>query len=203
MYMYHIFIHSSVDGHLGCFHVLALINSVAVNIGIHVSFWVMVFSGYMPSSRIAGSYGLPWWVSGKKKKIQLSSRRHGFDPWVKKIPWRRKWKPTPVFLPGKSHGQRSLGGYSSWGHKRVGHVVWQPNNNNMIVLHLFFKDNSILFSTVTVPSYIPINSVRGFLIPHPLWHLLFVDFFDDVHSDCCEVLWGVPHCSFDLHFSNN
>ena len=38
-------------------------------------------------------------------------------PWVATIPWRRKWKLTPVFLPGKSHGQRSLGGYSPWGHK--------------------------------------------------------------------------------------
>ena len=36
------------------------------------------------------------------------------DPWVGKIPWRRKWQPTPVFLPGKSHGQRSLAGYSPW-----------------------------------------------------------------------------------------
>ena len=41
----------------------------------------------------------------------------GFDPWVGKIPWRRKWQPTPVFLPGKSHGQRNLTGYSPWGHK--------------------------------------------------------------------------------------
>ena len=40
-----------------------------------------------------------------------------FDPWVRKIPWRRAWKPTPVFLPGESHGQRSLVGYSPWGHK--------------------------------------------------------------------------------------
>ena len=38
-------------------------------------------------------------------------RRHGFDPWVGKIPWRREWQPTPVFLPGTSHGQRSLRGY--------------------------------------------------------------------------------------------
>ena len=44
-------------------------------------------------------------------------RRYGFDPWVGKIPWRRKWQPSPVFLPGKSHGQRSLVCYSSWGHK--------------------------------------------------------------------------------------
>ena len=41
----------------------------------------------------------------------------GFDPWVGKIPWRRKWQPTPVFLPGKSHGQRSLVGYIPWGSK--------------------------------------------------------------------------------------
>ena len=58
LYIYYIFfIHSSVDGHLGCFHVLAIVNSAAVNIGVHVSFWIMVFSGYMPRSRIAGSYG--------------------------------------------------------------------------------------------------------------------------------------------------
>ncbi|CAI9153447.1 unnamed protein product [Rangifer tarandus platyrhynchus] len=40
-----------------------------------------------------------------------------FDPWVEKIPWKRKWQPTPVFLPGKFHGQRSLVGYSPGGHK--------------------------------------------------------------------------------------
>ena len=56
--MYHIFfIHSSVDGHLACFHDLAIVNSAAMNIGAHMSFWIMVFSGYMPSSGIAGSYG--------------------------------------------------------------------------------------------------------------------------------------------------
>ena len=38
-------------------------------------------------------------------------------PWVRKIPWRRAWQPTPVFLPGESHGQRSLAGYSPWGRK--------------------------------------------------------------------------------------
>ena len=48
---------SSVDRHLGCFHVLAIVNSAAVNIGVHVSFGIMVFSRYMHRSGIAGSYG--------------------------------------------------------------------------------------------------------------------------------------------------
>ena len=56
--MYHnFFSHSSVHGHLGCFHVLAIVNSVAVNTGVHVSFLILVSSGYMPRSGIAGSYG--------------------------------------------------------------------------------------------------------------------------------------------------
>ena len=56
--MYHnFFIHSSVDGHLGYFHVLAIVNSAAMNNGIHVSFSILVSSGYMPRSGIAGSYG--------------------------------------------------------------------------------------------------------------------------------------------------
>ena len=56
--MYHnLFIHSSVNRHLGCFHVLAIINSAAMNNGIHVSFSILVSSGYMPRSGIAGSYG--------------------------------------------------------------------------------------------------------------------------------------------------
>ena len=50
--------------------------------------------------------GLPWWFSGKESTCQC--RRREFDPWVRKIPWRRKWQPTPVLLPGRSHGQRSL-----------------------------------------------------------------------------------------------
>ena len=55
-------------------------------------------------------YGLPWWLSGKDLACNVGNR---FDPWVMKIPRRRKWQSTPVFLPGKSHGQRRLTGYSS------------------------------------------------------------------------------------------
>ena len=62
--------------------------------------------------------GFPWWLSGTESACQC--RRRKFDPWVgrrRKIPWRRKWQPGLVFLPGKSHGQRSLAGSSLWSHK--------------------------------------------------------------------------------------
>ena len=51
------------------------------------------------------------------REICLQCRRPRFDPWVGKIPWRRKWLPTPVFLPGKFHRQRNLVGYNPWAHK--------------------------------------------------------------------------------------
>ena len=58
VYMYHnFFIHSSVDGHPGCFHVLPVVNSAAMTNGIHVSLSILVSSGYMARSGIAGSYG--------------------------------------------------------------------------------------------------------------------------------------------------
>ena len=54
----------------------------------------------------------PDFTSGKEPTCQCGRhRKHGFDPWVGKIPWRRAWQLTPVFLPGESHGQRSLAGY--------------------------------------------------------------------------------------------
>ena len=57
---------------------------------------------------------LPWWLRWQRNCLQHGRPR--FDPWVRKIPWRREWLSTPVFLPGESHGQRGLAGNSPWGH---------------------------------------------------------------------------------------
>jgi len=67
--------------------------------------------------------GFPGVSRGKESACQCRRcRRHMFDPSVGKILWKRKWHPTPVLLPGKSHGLRSLAGYSPWGYKELDSV---------------------------------------------------------------------------------
>ena len=64
--------------------------------------------------------GFPGGTSGKEPACQSRRcKRCRFHPWVGKIPWRRKWQPIPVFLPGESHGQKNLAGYSPWGRKEL------------------------------------------------------------------------------------
>ena len=66
--------------------------------------------------------GFPGGLAGKESACQCGRcKRDWFESWVGKIPWRRKWQPTPVFLPEKFQGQRSLVGYSPWGHKESMH----------------------------------------------------------------------------------
>ena len=79
----------------------------------HTLIYLMVFYTYLANPQVH---------SGKESACHC--RRHercGFNPCVEKIPWRRKWQPSPVFLPGESHGQRTLVGYGPWGSKRVVH----------------------------------------------------------------------------------
>ena len=65
------------------------------------------------------------WLSGKESACQSRrSKRHGFNSWVRKIPWSRKWEATPVFLPGESHGQKSLVGYTPWCRKELDKTEW-------------------------------------------------------------------------------
>ena len=85
-------------------------------LGRSISWWK---TGWQPIRlSLQCKWGLPGWLSGKECACQRRRRR--FDPWVGKMPWRRKRQRTPLFLPGKSQGQRNLLGYSPWGRKRVG-----------------------------------------------------------------------------------
>ena len=82
--------------------------------------WVPHVIEQLPVSYLFYTWlGFPWWLNGKELTYQCRNR--GLDPWIGKIPWRREWQPTPVFLAGKFQGHKSLLGYSSQGHKRVGH----------------------------------------------------------------------------------
>ena len=79
-------------------------------------------STYMTQKRTAKRENRTKWmyVTPRWQRAHLQCRRHkrcGFDPWVGKIALRRKWQPASVFLPGESHGQRSLAGYNPWGRK--------------------------------------------------------------------------------------
>ena len=95
---------------------------------------------------------------------RLSCWRPRFDPWVGKIPWRRKWQPTPVLLPGKSHGWRSMVGYSPWGLK---------------------ESDTTKSDFTSLPSELPGKplgvKVKGVTPPSSLWFL-------DPHVLPCETL---------------
>ena len=110
-----------------------------VNVGECVGFWVsrqvglanrfaeMLFTSYrMVKSKVfevsytrLPSLLMDFPGGSDGKSVCLQCGRPGLDPWVGKIPWIRKWQPTPVLFPGKSHGWRSLVGYSPWGHKEL------------------------------------------------------------------------------------
>ena len=109
--MYHcFFIHSSVNGHLACFHVLAIVNSAAMNIGIHVSLWILVSSGYMARSEVAGSYGgfIPSFLRNlcassspafhmMYSAYKLNKQSDNIQPWHTPLPiWNQSVVPYPV-----------------------------------------------------------------------------------------------------------
>ena len=83
---------------------------------------------------------LMWYMgflcSSVGKEFACWCRRCGFNPWVGKIPWRRKQQPIPVFLPGKSYGQRSLAGYSPCGHKESDMTEQLNNKNNFTIYEI-------------------------------------------------------------------
>ena len=112
--------------------------------------------------------GLPRWCRGKESIYRCRRcKRHGFDPWVWKIPWRRVWQPTsvlffffstPVFLTGEFHGQRSLAGYSLWGHKES-----DTTEHPWMVLLSVLVAESCLTLCDSMDCRLPGSSVHGIL----------------------------------------
>ena len=141
-------------------------------------------------------YGLPWWL--RQLRIHLQCERPGFDPWVGKIPWRRKWQLTPVFLPGESHGQRSLAGYSPWGQKEWDMTEWLSKRHINGLDCLAIITSSVWFSSVTVVS----NSLR----PHEPQHARFPcpSPIPGAYSNSCPLSqWCYPTISSSvIHFSS-
>ena len=127
----------------------------------HLENWWMIFKdssgsksliSYLSTEQGLLFYGLPWWL--RRWRIQSACNVGGprVNCWVWKMPWRREWQPTPVFLPGKSHGQKNLVVYSPWGHKRSDMTLWLTL---FIVLYLFLHFQLCImhtkFSIITNP----------------------------------------------------
>ena len=150
VWIYHIlFIHASVDGYFG-----ASMNNTAKNICVQVFMWLCLQISEDETERSCCWDQMRWWnisqhergrpmrkhrsfyvaldsSTGKEPACQSRRcKRCRFNPCVGKIPWRRAWQPTPVFLPGKSHRQRNLVGYSPWGQTRLSMHThrWYLNN---------------------------------------------------------------------------
>ena len=89
---------------------------------LRLSFFLLIFLYKNKNlTRLRLFQGLPRWLSGKQFACNANCRRRGFNSWVGKISWKRKWQPTPVFLPGESPRTEESGGLQSIESQRVGH----------------------------------------------------------------------------------
>ena len=129
-----------------------------------------------PGVELLSHIVVPWWLNGKS--VCLQGRRPGIDPWVRKVPWRRKWQPTPVLLPGKSHGRTEEPGrlYSIGVTKgRTG-----LSDSLLAVLFLVFLRNhhNIVLRRGCISYHCHQQCRRVPFSPHPLSiYCLVVDFF--------------------------
>ena len=98
------------------------------------------------------SIGLPRCHSGKDSTCQCRRhrrhRRQGLDPWLGKILCSRKWQPTPVFVPGKSHGQRILKDYGPWGHKELNMRLTEHAHNIPLCVCVYIQHIILMHASV-------------------------------------------------------
>ena len=138
VYVPHLLIQSSVDGHLGCFYIWGILNSAVINFGVHGPLWISIFIFFpdiysrvelldhmvaLEKAMATHSSTLAWkipWTEESGRLQSMGSLRVGHD-WATSLSlftflhWRGKWQPTPVFLPGESQGWGSLVGCCLWG----------------------------------------------------------------------------------------
>ena len=152
---------------------------------------------------LVNSKGLPWWLSGWR--IRLQCKRRGFYPGMGKNSWKRKWQPTPAFLPGEPHGQRSLVGYSPWAKRQTwlstpyayrmyiiyiySKILWMNHHRYLILKHLHHpKRKAYTHEAITPCSFCLLLASTNLLF---LWICLFwtflingalhrVDFYDQL-----------------------
>ena len=151
--------------------------------------------------RLSWCQGFLGGASGKESTWQC--RRHWrcmFDPWVGKIPWRRKWQPTPVVFPGKLHGQRSLEGYNPWGCKELGTTEWLNTHRTRGGSALnFLKSFHLVFHSGWTSTFPP-TVHKGSLFSGSSPTSVFICLLDESHFNKCEAL---PHCGFYLHLPDD
>ena len=126
---YHwLFDHSPTKAQLGCFQFLPVVNNAFINIHVPFFAWTQI-SFFWDKHQEEALLGImaalcftsPWWL--RSEKFTCQCRRRRFNSWIGKIPWRRKWEPTPV-LTWRIHGQRSLAHYRPWGCKELDTTEW-------------------------------------------------------------------------------
>ena len=158
-----IFIHSSVDGSLCYFHILAIVSNASMNTGIHVSFQIHVvyyFFKYILRSGISRSYGTQSFGSSHGKESAYLCRRFDFNLWVGRIPWIRQWKTTPY-----SYLENSTDRGAWWA---IVHGVAESDMTEQLNIHAwqfylyFLRKFHPVFSTMTAPIYAYTSSVQGF-----------------------------------------
>ena len=123
----------------------------------------MLFLSYSEMSKVQ------WILMGNGlsgEEFTCQCRRLGFNPWVGKIPWRRKWQPTPVFLLRKSHGRRSLMGYSPWSHKESDTTQWLNGSSSSSSYSFWLSHQAqtyalyCLYLCVKTPKVLPLRTLN-------------------------------------------
>ena len=207
--MYHSFcIHSSVNGHLCCFHVLANVNSTTVNIGIHVSFSIMIFSGYMPSSGTVGSYGsvIPSFLRNLYNDFHSGCINLYYNQQCKRVPFFSIFSPAFVCRlsdDGQSDQYEVIAHCNFDLHFSNNEWCWASFHVFISHLYVFFGEMSVqvfcpLFDWVVC---FPVLTCISCLCLMEIYLLLIVSFTAIFsHSEGCilrymiKVCWGPQNC---------